>query len=224
MVAGGGLASRVVSWHATMELPTVIEPIGLLGDRSGQHLNLRKFGLPATPYIGKRPRTIAVVGTSMNAGKTTAAAFLVNGPTRAGLKVGAAKVTGTGAGKDIWLMRDAGTSIAFDFTDAGYPSTYLVPLPEIEQIVTTLTGRLAAAGSEAIVIEVADGLYEHETASLLTSPDFQDKIDGVIFAAGDAMGAQSGVAWLRERAALRIHRSHAPPIGWICAPGRTEGS
>jgi len=134
----------------------------------------------------------------MNAGKTTTAAGIVNGLTRAGLNVGAAKVTGTGAGKDLWLMRDAGAQTVLDFTDAGYPSTYKVPLPEVEQIVSTLTGHLAAAGAEAIILEVADGLYQYETACLLASPNFQAQIDGVIFAAGDAMGAAAGVNWLQD--------------------------
>lgn len=198
LVAGGGVAARVVSWHFDMEFPTVIEPVGLLADGAGRVVNLREFGLPATPYIGARPRTIAVVGTAMNAGKTTTAAATVNGLTRAGLNVGAAKVTGTGAGKDLWLMHDAGANVVLDFTDAGYPSTYMVPLPEIEQIMTTLTGHLAAAGAEAIILEVADGLYQYETACLLASPSFQVQVDGVIFAAGDAMGAAAGVAWLRD--------------------------
>ncbi|MBA2470484.1 MAG: DUF1611 domain-containing protein [Chloroflexia bacterium] len=198
MVAGGGVAARVVSWHFDMEFPTVIEPVGLLADRSGRVVNLREFGLPSTPYIGPRPRTIAVVGTAMNAGKTTTAAGIVNGLTRAGLNVGAAKVTGTGAGKDLWLMRDAGAQTVLDFTDAGYPSTYKVPLPEVEQIVSTLTGHLAAGGAEAIILEVADGLYQYETACLLASPNFRAQVDGVIFAAGDAMGATAGVNWLQD--------------------------
>ena len=43
---------------------------------------------------------LIVAGTAMNAGKTTAAARLIKGLQRAGLRVGAAKVTGTGAGGD----------------------------------------------------------------------------------------------------------------------------
>ena len=60
----------------------------------------------------------------MNSGKTTTAAHLIKGLVQAGLKVGAAKLTGTGAVGDIWLMQDAGANLVLDFTDTGFPSTY----------------------------------------------------------------------------------------------------
>ena len=44
----------------------------------------------------------------MDAGKTQTATFLVRGMVTAGLRVGYAKVTGTGAGGDIWWLKDAG--------------------------------------------------------------------------------------------------------------------
>ena len=48
---------------------------------------------------------------------------MVKGLTGAGYRVGAAKVTGTGAGGDLWLMRDHGAYEALDFTDAGMATT-----------------------------------------------------------------------------------------------------
>ncbi len=55
----------------------------------------------------------------MNAGKTTTAASLIKGVTAYGMKVGAAKITGTGAGGDFWFMIDSGTEPVLDFVDAG---------------------------------------------------------------------------------------------------------
>jgi len=199
LVAGGGVASQVLSWHADMDPPTVIEPLGLLGDGAGRVLNLADFALPPVAPLGPRPPVIASVGTSMNSGKTTSAAFLVKGLVAAGLKVGAAKVTGTGSGKDLWLMADAGADPVLDFTHAGFPSTYRVPVAEVEAAFELLTGHLAAAGVGAIVIEVADGLYQRETAALLSSPRFGFRVDTVLFNAGEAMAAEAGVAWLRQR-------------------------
>lgn len=199
LVAQGGVASEMISKHASMKPPTTLEPIGLIGDSDGRPLNLRDYGLPSGLPAVARPRTIAVAGTSMNVGKTTSAANLIRGLSAAGLRVGAAKVTGTGAGKDIYLMADAGAFLALDFTDAGFPSTYLASATEIEQIVTDLTCHLAGAGADVVVLEVADGLYQRETAALLSTSFFAAAVDDVIFAAGDAMGAAAGVAWLRER-------------------------
>jgi hypothetical protein len=45
---------------------------------------------------------------------------------------------------------------------------------------------------------VADGLYQGETAGLLTSATFATLVDAVLFAANDAMGAMAGVEWLRR--------------------------
>src|SRR5439155_160509 len=104
-----------------------------------------------------------------------------------------------GAGGDAWLMRDAGAEVVYDFTDAGVASTSLLDLPALHGIVDTLLGNLAAAGAEVAVFEVADGLLQAETAALVGSPRFAQAVDGMLFAAGEAMGAAAGVSWLRER-------------------------
>lgn len=197
MVAGGGVAARVITRHDKMRSATVVQPLGLLGDRSGRALNLADFALDGSKHDGRRAFTVAVVGTSMNAGKTETAANLIRGFVNAGLRVGAAKVTGTGAGCDVWAMADAGAQTVLDFTDAGLPSTYLATPAQVERVMHTLLGLLYASGAEAVVFEVADGLFQRETAELLRSPAFARAVDAVLFAAGDAMGSAAGVQALR---------------------------
>lgn len=199
MVAAGGIAARVLSLHSTMDEATTLTPLGLLCDIKGRPVNLGDWALERVGTVERRPLTIAVVGTTMNSGKTTAASYLVKGLVRSGLKVGAAKITGTGAGGDVWFMRDAGADPVFDFTDAGFPTTYRATLEQTHAILTTLQGHLTKAGAEVIVIEVADGLYQDETSALLSSPLFAKSVDGLIFAAGDSMGAAAGAVWLRQR-------------------------
>lgn len=204
LVAGGGVAAWVVSRHVSMAAPTTIEPIGILGRHDGTPINLADYALqPIAPPLS-RPTTVAVVGTSMNSGKTTTAAHLIRGLVRAGCRVGAAKVTGTGSGKDLWLMRDAGADPVYDFTAAGVPSTYRAGQERIEGIMVRLTDHLAAVGVDAIVLEVADGLLQEETAALVESARFADRVDRLLFAAGEAMAAASGLEWLSDRG-LRIH-------------------
>lgn len=198
LAAAGGLAAKVLCQHDKMNSPTVLTPIGLLGDQDGNRINLTDWALKPTSYIGQRPLTLAVVGACMNAGKTTTAANLIQGLKASGMKVGAAKVTGTGAGGDIWLMRDAGANPVLDFTDAGFPSTYRLDLKQVQEIFTTLTSHLAAEDVDAIVIEVADGLFQDETAMLVSSLNFRNEVDGVIFAAGSALGVAAGVEWLER--------------------------
>jgi hypothetical protein len=84
-----------------------------------------------------------------------------------------------------------------DFTDVGYASTYRVPMRDVERIFGELVDHLAAANCGALLLEVADGIYQQETAQLIDSPIFRDVVDGVIFAAGEAMGAAQGVSHLR---------------------------
>ncbi|MDZ7993080.1 MAG: molybdopterin-guanine dinucleotide biosynthesis protein MobB [Nostoc sp. EfeVER01] len=198
LAAAGGIAAKVLSQHVKMKPPTAITPIGLLGDQQGKRINIADWALPPTSYIGQRPCTIAVVGTSMNSGKTTTAANLIRGLVNAGMKVGAAKITGTGAGGDIWLMRDAGASLVLDFTHAGFPSTYRATPEQVEGILDTLTNYLGAEGVDAIVLEVADGLYQEETSALVSSVAFREAIDGVLFATGGALGAAAGIEWLQS--------------------------
>jgi hypothetical protein len=199
LVAAGGVAAAVRSSFAAMEEPTRIRPLGLLVHAAGGRATLGHFALPAPPAPFERPPALAVVGTSMNAGKTTAAAHLVRGLRGAGLRVGAAKITGTGAGGDVWLLRDAGADEVLDFTDCGAPSTYMLPLPRLERIFCDLTDHLAARGVDALVLEIADGVYQAETAALLESSCFRSRVGSVLFAAGDAAGAATGARWLRER-------------------------
>lgn len=199
MVAGGGIAARMISRHVRMAPATQIEPIGLIGDRNGRPINLADHALPSLPPPAQRPFTVAVVGTSMNAGKTETVTHTIRGLRNAGYAVGAAKVTGTGAGCDVWSMVDAGAMQVLDFGDAGLPSTYLASLEQCEKAMVTLVAHLAVGGAQAIVFEVADGLYQRETAMLLDSPLFRANVDAIIFAAGDAMGSACGVSWLRSR-------------------------
>ncbi len=194
LVAGGGIASRAVSWHdRIVKGPTHITPIGLLADADGKRINLRDFAIrPVARISDPCPTTVAVVGTAMDSGKTQTAAFLVRRLIAAGLRVGYGKVTGTGAGGDTWLLKDAGAEPVLDFTDAGLPSTYLATPETIDQVLMTLVAHIAQEGVDAIVLEVADGIFQCETAALLRSPVFAQLVGGVVLAARDAMGASAG--------------------------------
>jgi hypothetical protein len=199
LVAAGGVASRLLNHHARMKRATRITPLGLLADTEGNPINLTDYGLRPPATINPAPLVVVIAGTSMNAGKTTACASLVKGLVRHGLQVAAAKITGTGAGADYRALVDAGAEPVFDFVDAGYVSTYRVERQDLLHIVKTLGGHLTAADPDVIVLEVADGLLQRETSRLFQIPEFTTWVDGVIFAANDALGAQAGVAWLGTR-------------------------
>ncbi len=203
MVAAGGIAAKCLNRHDATKTPTRIRPLGLVADAAGHKLNLKRYALPAaTPTgasLGKKPYCMAVVGTSMNAGKTTTIAGLVKGMSRNGFTVAVGKVTGTGAGGDRWAYVDAGAAEVLDFTDFGYASTYKVPRETLKALLPAMVQRLAQGQPDVIVLELADGLYFSETSELVESSVFADQVDDVVVAASDAMGADAGVRWLTDR-------------------------
>ncbi len=133
----------------------------------------------------------------MDAGKTYTVASTITGLRRSNFNVAGIKLTGTAAGRDTWSMLDAGACAALDFVDGGYPSTYLCPLPELLDLYRLLTAQAAAQGADWIVVEIADGLVQKETAALLRSPAFTSTVDAWLLAASDPLAAVGGVAQLK---------------------------
>lgn len=198
LVAAGGIASKALHWSSKISAPTRIRPIGLLCKSDGRSLNVADFAIRDTHFAGQWPPVIAVVGGSMNAGKTTTAVSLIQGLKRLGHRVGSAKITGTGAGGDLWKMRDAGAAVALDFTDAGMATTYKAPLDQLETAAVNLLHHLVRESCSAIVVEIADGIYQSETASLVKSERLKNIFNGYVYAAEGATGAATGVPWLRQ--------------------------
>ena len=196
LLTAGGVVGSVVSSHDALSEPTRVEIVGGLVGATGVPLSTEDFAQPAPATPMRRPPTLVVVGSGMNTGKTTVAAALIRGWTHAGLRAGAGKVTGSGSGKDRWEYLDAGAVSVLDFLDFGMPSTFGYPGDRLGSTMLGIRDRLAVEGCEVIVLEIADGLLMPETARLLKV--LRGEADGVILAAGDALGARSGVDILHD--------------------------
>lgn len=202
LVAAGGIASKLSAKHDRARIPTRIKPLGLLCDKTGRVMNLRHWALPKVATIQpSRTHMITVVGSGMNAGKTTTVSSIIRTAKKSGLKVAAIKITGTGAGGDMWHYTDAGVDAAFDFTDAGYASTVDLSREELDTLALDLYN-VAAGSADIVIAELADGLFQAETATLLASSVFQDLVNSIAFATSDPMAAYAGVQYLR---ALRLN-------------------
>jgi hypothetical protein len=160
-------------------------------------LSMDDFALPV-PVGGSGPElgTLVVVGSSMNAGKTTTAAALIRGWARAGLRVGAGKVTGSGSGKDRWMYEDAGAGEIVDFLDFGMASTFGYPLSRLRQTMVGIRDTLVARGASVVVLEIADGLLQAETRGL--AEGLAGFADGAVLAVADGLSAVAGVEIMRE--------------------------
>lgn len=196
LLAGGGVIGTMENAHARMAEPTKLRPIGLLTDHAGEVINIARYGLPAAE-IPDHVTVIGVFGASMNAGKTTAAVSLAHGLSRAGFSVAGIKATGTGAFGDFNAFEDAGVS-AMDFTDAGMPTTYRMPMDRVEQGFETLVGTAAAKGADIVVVEIADGVFQQETQEILSGSIIRDRLDAILFATPDALGAVGGTKVLAD--------------------------
>jgi hypothetical protein len=192
----GGVCGLVESKHAKAPDPSKLRLIGFLGDSDERPLRLRNFALAARP-AASQPHIVVVCGTSMDSGKTHTALSLIMGLRRQGFEVAAIKLTGTATGKDIWNMLDAGACEAFDFVDGGFPSTYLCSAEELVDLYHLLVARASSRLPDFVVVEIADGLFQNETSSLLQHRHFTQNVAAWIFAAGDPLGAAGGVRVLR---------------------------
>lgn len=202
LLSVGGVCGEVVSRHAGVPAPTRLRGLGFVCDRDGSPINQRDFGLKAVPESrngGPPAETILVVGSSMNSGKTTVAGTVTRALDRRGYKVAAAKVTGTAAGKDGRFFEACGADPVLDFTCAGYPSTYMLGIGELEDLYRTLRSHLDAAAPDYVVLEIADGIFQRETRMMLDSEAFRASVDHVFFAAGDSLSVESGARFLRQR-------------------------
>jgi len=79
LLTAGGVIGTAVSWHTSCPAPTELEILGPLTDANDQSMSLEHFARPKPPsppqsLSSTEPLAVAVVGSSMNSGKTTTAA------------------------------------------------------------------------------------------------------------------------------------------------------
>ena len=177
----------------------------------------RRVGLPAsvvraalpTPethegFWRTLPPVIALVGTCMNAGKTTAACALVAALRRRGQRVAAGKLTGVSLRRDIYEMADCGASPVLLFTDFGVVTTNEQNAPAAARALIATLAQTEPEAPDAIVLEFGDGLLgTYGVQALLADPLIRDSVSKTILCAQDPVGAWGGVRLLRERYGLK---------------------
>src|SRR6266516_5379932 len=116
----------------------------------------------------------------MNSGKTTTAARLTNGLTNAGLNVAACKLTGSVSNRDQDELAAAASHEVIDFSDFGFPSTYLCSKEELIELFHGMLAEVSADDPDVVIMELADGLLQRETAMLLAEPEIKQAARGLI--------------------------------------------
>lgn len=183
----GGISGRYTGKNIWITDPTVFKPLGYLLNEQGTPINISKYALPERDTYKNVP-IILVLGSGMDAGKTTTAVSIIQSLTLQGKKVKAGKLTGTSRMKDINLMKDAGAITVIDHVDAGFPSTYRITEEELDHIFKVIYTNLARNCSY-IVLEIADGIFQRETNILLRNKSLLERVSHIFFSASDAVAA-----------------------------------
>ena len=202
ILGAGGVIGVVKSKNAALEdiEPTTVKWLGYAVDDSNQIINTKFYRTNRPRFNGdkKGPKVILSLGATMDSGKTTTAAYLTRGLYLEGKKVGFIKLTGTAFTKDKDFVFDTGAMFTLDFSDAGYPSTFTIPVPEILDIYEFLRNKMIDFGGlDYIVMEIADGILQRETMGLITNKDFMNTISHVVFSCGDSLSALKGLEVLQ---------------------------
>lgn len=203
----GGVLGRCTAGNPDLGPPFSAEVLGAVltfprtGDRIGSPATIRDQAVSTAATLDDGPPVVAVVGTCMDAGKTVAAAEVIRGLFRAGVRVAGVKLTGVSLRRDALAMLDAGAVEALTFTDAGVVST------DEEAALTTAFGLLnelaRSSKPDVIVAEFGDGILgEYGVASLLGNAELVSRIAAVVCCAPDQVGAWGAVEILRTTFAI----------------------
>lgn len=201
LLARGGVVGVLKSTNATMKTePAILELVAYATDDAGAVYNtIRQDQIGAFDESMIRSKIILSIGSAMDSGKTTTAAYLCGGLSKAGHTTAYIKLTGTAFPKDARCVEDRGADFVTDFTHFGYPSTYMTPLTELLDLYGALVEvTQAAVQPEYIVIEIADGILQRETMALLKNTRFMQTVAGVIYSSGDSLGALSSLQLLAD--------------------------
>lgn len=187
----GGVAGECTSANVTeVGQPLRIRVLGGIV-RDGKQLNIDQATLftPQKSMENKIP-LIIVTGTSMDSGKTTVAIEITKTLTRMGMTLAGTKLTGVGALRDLYKMRDYGVYNSVSFVDAGIPSTAAIDDDIMADVTRGALDYLAKDKPDAIMVEFGDGLMgQYGVDAILNIPEIQENVRLHIGCAGDPVGA-----------------------------------
>lgn len=204
ILGAGGTVGVLASMHYKFKDigPTTLKFAGFAKDRYGKIINTKalkaRYIKKFTGAAAAATKVVLSLGSSMDSGKTTSAAYLIHGLKKAGNTVAYIKLTGTVYTKDADLASDLGADIVTDFGDFGYPSTYMCNEAELLDLYESAVAKVLPKQPDYVIMEIADGLYERETKMLLTNKAFRQTVEAVIFSAGDSLAAINGISTLNK--------------------------
>ena len=199
----GGAIGILKNMHVKFELvgPTSLSLVGYIVHENGDVVNTKYLSTEITTksiQVNSNPKIILSLGTSMDSGKTTSAAFLARGLKLARKKAAYIKLTGTVFTKDKNMVRDYGATVSVDFSNFGFPSTYMCSTTELLDLYQNLINFVSSSNPDYIIVEIADGLLQRETHALIHNKLFMNNVSGALFSSLDSMSGIAGAKLLSE--------------------------
>ena len=165
LVAGCGLLSLVTDNHVG-EQPTRVRVLGAV--HSGGRPVTTRVERMVRPEPDLASRVIVFVADKMNAGKSTAVLACTRALKSKREMIAVGKITGTARRRGLAAALQSGAQVGQSFADFGYASTKNIPLDDLERIFHCIRDGLRAEASGGyVLLELADGFEQTETAAVL---------------------------------------------------------
>ena len=150
-LTGAGLLGKLTSKSPFCPNPIPLEYVGHVFVK-GRKVTMSDCVVRLDPVPYATP-TVALIGSSMSAGKTTVSQSVIRILKASGLRVVGAKFTGAGRYRDILSMSDAGADEIVDFVDAGIPSS-VCSEEEYRMVLQQLLAHIAHLHADVAVVEM----------------------------------------------------------------------
>lgn len=189
-----GVAGNCIDYNPSIGEPVRAIVLGSILDKNQKPMNLNQYDNlldKSTEFKCKIP-LITVIGTGMDAGKTTIGMQIVQMLSSMGKKISIAKLTGVAALRDVCKMLDCGGNEGLSFLDAGLSSTCIddkqLVVKSAKRVINTLCN--SESKPDFLFIELGDGLYgKYGVKNILSDKEINPAIKLVIICANDIPGA-----------------------------------
>ncbi|RPJ61633.1 MAG: hypothetical protein EHM23_06230 [Acidobacteria bacterium] len=213
----GGVIGECTAFNRDLGWPARVEYIGTVAI-DGRPLNLKHRALSLIESPLPSVPVILVMGTCMNAGKTTVCKQILRLFSEKGFTVHGGKVAGVACLQDTQGMRQAGAKKVLSFMDFGLPST-----TEVESLVPvarSLVHYLAEGKPDFILLEMGDGILGgYQVASVFENTEFMETSLCSILCANDLMGVWGAVQWMNQHSSVPHARRPALVSGPVTDSG-----
>jgi len=203
----GGVIGECTAFNRKLEWPTSLEFLGTV-TRNDKAVNLGQYAQPL--HKGPLPEVpmVMILGTCMNAGKTTVARQIIEVFTQRGLKINAGKVAGVACRRDILSMKKCGAEKVMSFHDFGVPSSS--EMKTLLPVARSLHHSLSENNPDFIVMEMGDGILGgYQVSSLFEDSEYISRAMCTVICANDLMGVWGALQWLKPAG---ISAEHHPVL------------